>query len=131
MEPTQQSSKGMFWAGWIITILVSLFLLLDGVMKLFKPAFVVDATKQLGYPESVIIGIGVALVVSTLLYLFPRTAVFGAILLTGYLGGAVATHVRMNESVFNVVFATIFGAVVWLGLWFRDARLRALLPFSS
>jgi hypothetical protein len=131
VEPTQQSSKAMIWAGWIVTVLLGLFLLLDGVMKLFKPAFVVEATNKLGYPESTIVGIGIALVVSTLLYLFPRTAVLGAVLLTAYLGGAVATHVRMNEGLFNVVFGVVFGVLVWLGLWLRDARLRALLPLSS
>ena len=130
MEPIKQSSKGMIWGGWIVSVLVGLFLLLDGVMKLFKPQFVVEATVKLGYPESAIIGIGAVLVVCTLLYLFPRTAVLGAILLTGYLGGAVATHVRVNEGAFPIVFGVVFGVLVWLGLWLRDARLRALLPFS-
>ena len=130
MEPIKQSSKGMIWGGWIVSVLVGLFLLLDGVMKLFKPQFVVEATVKLGYPESAIIGIGAVLVVCTLIYLFPRTAVLGAILLTGYLGGAVATHVRVNEGAFPIVFGVVFGVLVWLGLWLRDARLRALLPFS-
>jgi hypothetical protein len=81
-----------------------LFLLLDGVMKLFKPAFVVEATTRLGYQENVIVPIGVVLVICTVLYLIPQTSVLGGILLTGYLGGAVATHVRFNEGAFQLCF---------------------------
>ena len=93
-------SKASLWAGRVVSGLTALFLLLDGVMKLFKPAFVVEATVKLGYPESVIIPLGTVLVLSTILYLIPATSILGAILLTGYLGGAVATHVRVNEGWF-------------------------------
>jgi hypothetical protein len=103
-----------------------LFLLIDGAMKLVKPAPVVEATVGLGYPESVIVPIGVVLIVCTILYLIPRTSVLGAILLTGYLGGAVATHVRTGESLFSIIFPVIFGVLLWLGLYLRDSRLRAL-----
>ena len=119
-------SNGTRWAGRIISGLPALFLLLDGGMKLVKPAFVVEATVQLGYPESVIIPIGVVLIICTILYLIPKTSVLGAILLTGYLGGAVATHVRTGESLFSIVFPVIFGVLLWLGLYLRDTRLRAL-----
>jgi hypothetical protein len=95
---------------------------------LFKPAFVVEATVMLGYPESTIVGMGIALLVSTVLYVIPRTAVLGAILLTGYLGGAVATHVRVGEGAFPVLFPVFFGVLIWGGLYLRDARLRALIP---
>jgi hypothetical protein len=122
-------SKGATWAGRIISALTGLFLLLDGVMKLFKPAPVVEATVKLGYPESVIVPLGIVLTICTVLYFIPRTAVLGAILLTGYLGGAVATHVRVNEGAFPVVFAVVFGVLIWGGLWFRDDRVRALIPF--
>jgi DoxX-like family len=128
---TAPTSQKMFWAGRIITALIALFLLMDGIMKLFKPALVVEATVKLGYPESTIIPIGIVLVVSTVLYLVPRTSVLGAILLTGYLGGAVATHVRVAEGLFPVFFAVIFGVLVWLGLYLRDDRLRALIPLRS
>ena len=124
-------SKGALWAARIITGLVALFLLMDGVMKLVKPAFVVEETMRLGYPERVIVPIGVVLIVCTILYLIPKTAVLGAILLTGYLGGAVATHVRAGEPVFSVVFAIVFGVLVWLGLYLRNPTLRLLIPFSS
>ncbi len=114
-------------AGRILSGLSSVFLLFDGGAKLFKPAAVVQTTLQLGYPETTIVGMGIVLLVSTVLYLIPRTAIFGAILLTGYLGGAVATHVRVGGSWFNILFPAFFGCMIWAGLTLRDARLRSLL----
>jgi DoxX-like family len=108
--------------------LAAIFLLWDGVMKLFKPVFVVEATVRLGYPESTIIGIGVILVVCTIIYIIPQTSVVGAILLTGYLGGAVATQVRAGGTLFTIIFPVIMGALVWGGLFLRENRLRALIP---
>ena len=131
MQPELNSvPKGAFWAGRIISGFIALFLLLDGGMKLVKPAFVVEETMRLGYPERVIFPLGVVLIVCTILYLIPRTAVLGAILLTAYLGGAVATHVRAGEPVFSVVFAIVFGVLVWLGLYLRNPTLRLLIPLS-
>jgi hypothetical protein len=121
-------SKKLLWTGRIASGLAALFFLMDGVMKLFRPAVVVEATRQLGYPESDIIGIGVLLLICTLLYLFPRTSILGAILLTGYMGGAVASQVRIGAGWFNVAFAVLFGVLVWAGLWLRDVRVRNLLP---
>jgi hypothetical protein len=85
----------------------------------------------LGYPESVILGLGIVLTASTLLYAIPRTAVLGAILLTGYLGGAVATHVRVGGGAFPVLFPVCIGVLLWGGLVLRDARLRSLLPLRN
>ena len=110
-----------------MSFLPALFLLVDAAMKLPKPAFVVEATVQLGYPEGVIVGLGVLLLVCALLYLVPRTAVLGAILLTGYLGGAVATHVRVGNGLVNIMFPVILGALLWGGLALRDPRVAALL----
>jgi hypothetical protein len=124
-------SSKQLWAGRIMSGLPALFLLMDGGMKLFKPPVVVEATVRLGYPESVIVGIGLALLASTLLYLIPRTAILGAVLLTGYLGGAIATHVRVGAPLFNIVFPLIFGALIWGGLWLRNRRLRELLPLRT
>jgi hypothetical protein len=87
----------------------------------------VKATRDLGYPESAIVGIGVVLLVSTLLYLFPRTAILGAILLTGYLGGAIATHLRAQTGLFNIGFAFVFGCLVWTGLCLRNKHARRFL----
>src|SRR5262245_27641514 len=106
-------SKWMLWAGWMISGLLGLFLLFDGVMKLLKPDFVVEATvKQLGYSESVIVPLGIVLTACTILYAIPRTAVLGAILLTGYLGGAVATHVHHGDGIFAITFPVIFGVLI-------------------
>src|SRR5215831_2876286 len=124
-------SKGMFWAGWVMSALPVLFLLVDGAMKLVKPEVVVKATMELGYAESVILPLGVVLLACTILYLIPRTAVLGAILLTGYLGGAVATHVRAGQGLFEILFPVVFGALIWGGLVLRDARLRTLLPLRK
>jgi arginine exporter protein ArgO len=123
-------SKRHLWAGRIISGFGALFFLWDGVMKLMKPAVVVKATRDLGYPESEIAGIGVVLLVCTLLYIFPRTSILGAILLTGYLGGAIASQVRVEASWFNVVFAFVFACLVWGGLWLRDVRVREFLMKS-
>lgn len=131
MGPTSTAahvSKKMLWTGRIVGGLPALFLLVDGIMKLIKPEPVITETVRLGYPESVIAPLGIVLIASTVLYLIPRTAVLGAILLTGYLGGAVATHVRMSEGWFPIVFAVMFGVLLWGGLWFRTNELRALIP---
>ncbi len=124
-------SMKMVWAGRVISALPAIFLLMDGVMKLFKPAAVVDATVKLGYSESVILPLGIVLLICTVLYLIPRTFVLGAILLTGYLGGAVATHVRVGEGLFPIGFPVIFGVLIWFGLYLRDERLRKLIPLRS
>ncbi len=121
-------SKKMLWAGRIISAIPALFLLIDGIMKLVKPVPVVEATVRLGYPESVILGIGIVLIACTIIYLIPRTSILGAILLTGYLGGAVATHVRAGDPIFPIFFPVIVGVLVWVGLYLRDGRLRALIP---
>jgi hypothetical protein len=124
-------SKKNLWIGRIVSGLPALFLLVDGAMKLVKPAVVVEATTKLGYSESLIVPIGILLIVCTIIYLIPATSVLGAILLTGYLGGAVATHVRAAEDVFPIVFPIIFGALLWLGLYLHDTRLRDLIPLRS
>lgn len=121
------SNKKSLWVGRILSALPVLFLLLDGIMKLVKPTFVVEATVQLGWPESVIVGLGVVLVACTILYLIPRTAVLGAILLTGYLGGAVATHVRVGGPLFSILMPVILGVMLWGGLYLRDERVRSLV----
>lgn len=123
-------SKGQLWAGRIVSGLPALFLLVDGVMKLLKPAVVLKATRDLGYPESAIVGIGVVLLACMLLYLLPRTAILGATLVTGYLGGAIASQVRVQANWFNVVFPFVLACLLWTGLWFRDVRVRALLRKS-
>jgi hypothetical protein len=119
-------------AGWTLSGLTIAFCLMDGVMKLFHPQFVIDATRGIGWPAdpATLTALGVILLVSAALYALPRTAVLGAILLTGYLGGAVASHARhMDPLLTHDLFGVYLGVLAWGGLWFRDARIRALMPF--
>ena len=118
--------KGMLWTGRVLTGLIAAFMMFGGVMNLLKPQFVVEGTKQSGFAESTIVPLGVTVLIISILYVVPRTAVLGAILLTGYFGGAVATHVRLGDGMLLV--PAVFGVLVWLGLYLRDARLRSLLP---
>lgn len=120
---TTSASRPAVWTGRIMSALVVLFMLTDGFMKLMKPAPVLEAIARLGFPESAITLIGIILLGSTILYVIPRTAVLGAILLIGYLGGAVATQVRAGSPLFPV----IFGVLLWGGLFLQDSRLRALI----
>ena len=129
--PQVPISKGRLWAGRVMSALPAIFLLMDGVMKLAKPATVVEHTVALGYDESVILPLGVVSLVCTVLYLVPRTAALGAILLTGYLGGAVASHVRHGDGLFAICFPVIFGALLWGGLVLRDERLRSVVLGGS
>ena len=137
LESTMQSatepspSKGKLWTGRFMSGLPVLFLFFDGVMKLVKPEFVVKATVQLGYPESVIVPLGLVLLACTVLYLIPRSAVLGAILLTGYLGGAVATHVLVSAGLFEILFPVVFGVLRWGGLFLRDSQLRRIIPMRQ
>lgn len=124
-------SKKAIWAGRIISVLPALMLIFSGVVKLARPAEVVTEFSRLGYPETVIPGIGIALLAGAVIYLIPRTSVIGAILLTGYLGGAIATHVRIGDPLSNMLGPIIFGALLWAGLYLRDERLRALLPLRK
>jgi uncharacterized membrane protein YphA (DoxX/SURF4 family) len=121
-------SKGALWAGYICSAAPTLMLLFSGVMQLLKPAPVVLEFGRLGYPEKLAIVIGIIELVCTVLYMIPRTAVLGAILLTAYLGGATATHVRIGDPFFLPI---LLGILVWLGLYFRDPRLRSLMPLTK
>ena len=120
------------WTGLVLSTLAILFLLFDGVIKVLKLPIAVESTVQLGYPEHVIAGIGIMELVCLALYAFPRTALLGAILLTGHLGGAIATQVRVGNPLFShILFPIYVAALLWGGLWLRDERLRALIPFRQ
>ncbi len=122
---TASVSKSKVRAGGIISALSALFLLADSVMKIMQLVPVREAHARLGYPESLAPGLGILLLVCTVVYVIPCTSVLGAILLTGYLGGATATHVRVGDPFF---FPVLFGVLIWAGLFLRDERLRALIP---
>ena len=125
-------SKTSLWAGRVFSGLVVLFMLFDSSIKLMKLAPAVEGTAKLGYPVSVVLSIGIVLFVCTVLYAIPRTSILGAILLTGYLGGAVASNVRVENPLFGyVLFPVYVGVLLWLGLFLRDVRLRALIPLGS
>jgi hypothetical protein len=129
---TAPVSKTSLWAGRIISALVVLFMLFDSSIKLVKLAPAVEGTAKLGYPVSIVLPLGIVLFVCTVLYAIPRTSILGAILLTGYLGGAVATNVRVGNPLLGyVLFPVYVGILLWLGLFLRDTRLRALIPLRG
>ena len=130
-NPTREAaaprSKGALWAGRVISGLAVLFMLMDASMKLLQLPVAVEGTTSLGYPASVIFTLGVIQLVCLVAYLVPRTAVLGAILWVGYLGGAVATHVRLGNPLFShILFPLYVAAFFWVGLGLRDERVRAL-----
>ena len=132
--PQSQGSarpKWMQWIGWGMTGLMMAFLLFDSVSKLVLEQHVVEATTKIGYPSDLIRPLGIICLICTILYAIPRTSILGAILLTGYLGGAIASKVRIEDPLFSsVLFGVYFGILVWGGLYLRDERLRALIPLN-
>ncbi len=129
---TARESKSRLWAGRVMTGLAALFLIVDGAMKQMNIAPVRDGMTQLGFPASLAPGIGIVLLICVALYVIPRTSVLGAVLLTGYLGGAVAAQVRVGKPLFGYILFPVYVALVlWGGLYLRDERLRALIPIRS
>jgi len=125
--PTPPVSKAALWTGYVLSALPVLMLLMSGVMKLMRPPSVVEGFVHFGYRENIIVPLGILEIVCTVIYLIPRTSLLGAILVTGYLGGATATLVRVGEPTF---FApAVLGVLAWGGLYLRDPRLRGLIPF--
>jgi hypothetical protein len=122
-------SKAARWAGWIASAIPVLFLIASAAAKLVKPQAVVEAFTKLGWPEEYTLGLGLLELACAVVYAIPRTAVLGAILMTGYLGGAIATHTRLGD--FAIIPHIVLGVLVWLGLYFRDPRLRALAPLRT
>jgi len=121
-------SKGRLWTGRILSGVLAALLALDALGKFARPEAVVKGTLELGYAETAIVPLGVVLLASVILYALPRTAIVGAILLTGYLGGAVATHVRVGNPLYShVLFPVYVGVLLWVGLTLRDRRLETLL----
>jgi hypothetical protein len=128
MSDAPAPKKHRLLGGRILTVISSLFLLMDAMMKLVKPQPVLDTNVQLGIPLGSITEIGAILLAITILYMLPRTAVLGAVLITGYLGGAVAIHLRAGSPPFEQVFPVLIGAMAWGGIYLRDPRLASLLP---
>lgn len=129
---TPPATKKMLWTGRTLSALSIAFLLFDSAIKFAHPAPVAVTQAQLGFPDTFTFAIGVLLLLCTIVYMVPRTSVFGAILLTGYLGGAIAIQLRVDNPLFShVLFPVYIGALIWGGLLLRDDRLRALVPLRS
>ena len=121
-------STTMLWAGRVISALAVLFLIFDGVIKVIQASPAMEATTRLGYAGNLVFGIGVLELACVILYVIPQTSVLGAILLTGYLGGATATHMRIDDPFFMPI---VLGVVIWLGVFLRDRRLWSLIPWRT
>ncbi len=123
--------KWMFLTGWIFTILALAYFDGKAIVNILQPHQIVEGRTQLGWKQEQFLGLGILQLACSVVYLIPRTSVLGAILLTGYFGGAVATHARVGDSLHEFAPAIVLGIFVWLGLVLREERLRALLPFRS
>ena len=127
LENQMRESSGALWTGRIISGLVILFMIFDGVTKLMRVEPVLKASAELGLSIQQTVGIGIAALICTLLYAIPRTSILGAVLLTGYLGGAMAIQLRAGNPLFETLFPVMFGVLVWAGLAARDQRARRLI----
>ena len=128
---TGSNTKGRLWTGRVLTVLTILFMLFDAIGKLVEPPQVTQAFARLGIPISLSAGIGILLLACTALYAIPRTAVLGAVMLTGFLGGAVAIQMRAGSPLFEAIFPVLFGVVAWAGILLRERRLLDLFPLRS
>lgn len=127
-SPVKTASMASIWIGRILSALTVLFMLFDAFGKFTAPIYVVQACTRLGIPTPQLFSIGLLLAISTIIYAIPRTAVLGAVLLTGYLGGAVAIQMRAGSPTFETVFPVIFGVVLWGGVYLRECGLRRVFP---
>jgi len=132
LKETARAVRGaMVWTGRVMSTLMVLFLLFDATIHIMRPPAVVEAFAKLGFPQSAAIGLGITELVCIALYVIPRTSVLGAILLTGYLGGAIATQLRSDQPLFSLVFPVLIAVLIWGGIFLRDERLRALIPLRK
>lgn len=131
IQPGSLSKKAL-WTGRVLSGLVTAFMVFDAVIHLMKPAPVVQAFAQLGIPLSLALALGIIEIACVVFYVIPRTSILGAILMTGYLGGAIAIHLRVGNPLFSeALFPVYVGVMAWGGLYIRDERLRALIPLRS
>jgi len=128
---TTLDSKTLIWVGRTVSALVVLFCAFDGIMKVIKEPHVIAASAEFGFSASEIVLIGVLMLGCTILYAIPRTTILGAVLLIGYLGGAVVSNIRVGHPLFECIFPVIFGALAWGGVFVREPRLRELIPFRK
>ncbi len=129
MTTTNQLSKGRLWTARVMSWIVIVFMLMDGIFKFIQPEEVVQGTLELGYAEHHIAIIGALALIFVLLYAFPRTSLLGVVLLTGFWGGAIASNLRMDLPLFShILFPVYLAFLAWGALWLRDERVRNLIP---
>jgi len=127
-DATPKPGAWMYWAGWVITVLPSLALIASAILKFVAPPFVVDDMTKSGWNANLLVPLGITELGSTILYLVPQTSMLGAILLTGYMGGAISHHLRLGDPIFVQI---LFGVLIWLGLFLREPRLWAIVPWRK
>lgn len=128
---TTSNSKTLIWVGRALSTLVALFCAFDGLMKVIKEPHVIAASAEFGFSANEMVFIGVLMLACTVIYAIPRTAILGAVLLTGYLGGAVLANIHVGHPLFECIFPVIFGALAWGGIFVREPRVRELIPFRK
>lgn len=126
LNPPSRSAKIV---GWVLTLIPAALLLMAAMMNIIRPASVVEQTVRMGYSASVMLPLGIVTLMCVIVYLIPQTACLGAILVTGYLGGAVDVHVRNGDPLAQILFPVVIGILAWLGLYLREPRIRQLFPF--
>jgi hypothetical protein len=131
MENVTRKSKIGFWSGWVLKGLLSLFLLFDAMMKIIKHPQAVEGTKQLGLPESCIQPLGIYLLITTILFLYNRTVIMGALLITAYLGGAVAIMFSAQKEGHPYLFPVVFAILLWIAEYVRNEKIRNFIPFTK
>jgi hypothetical protein len=130
-SPTSSVSKARLITGYVFSILPALLLAIGGAMNVLKAEIAVNGAKEIGYADAVILPLGIVTLVSVVLLMVPRTAMIGALLVTGFLGGAVGVHVRQGDPLLNIVIPAIFASVIWIGLCLRNPKLNALMPWGG
>lgn len=131
MDSTNHISKVRFWASYIIQGIVVVMFLMGAVTNLMRTEMAVTGAVEMGYPESSVPYLGIVLLISTMFYIFPKTNIIGAALLTAWLGGAVATHIIQQDPIFNFFLPVLFGIFVWLAIWLRDKKVEELFPLRK
>jgi hypothetical protein len=124
-------SKARLYTGYALSMLPALLLALGGVMNVLKTEVAVQGAKEIGYADAVLLPLGIVTLVSVVLLIIPRTAMIGALLVTGFLGGAVGVHVRQGDPLLNIVIPVIFASVIWIGLCLRSPKLNSLMPWGE
>lgn len=129
MTTTKPVSKTRLWISYILQALVTLLLLMGAINNLLQTEMAVKGAIDMGYPENSVVYLGVILLLSTILFVIPKTAFIGAILISAWLGGAIATHLIHQDPLFNILFPAVFGKVMWISLWLRNEKIQDLVPF--